>query len=80
MIDHTTIGTGFAATRKLKALIDKGDIQLAGNKRLRIYGALDCYSGKRMKKENRVFFVSEKEAIEQGYRCCRNCWSKCLKV
>ena len=26
-----------------------------------------------MKKENRVFFVSEQEAIEQGYRPCGNC-------
>ena len=26
-----------------------------------------------MKKENRVFFTSEKEAIAQGYRPCGHC-------
>lgn len=76
MIHHTALGNGFAASRWLKQLIDQGKIQLAGNKKLRIYGTLDCYSGKRMKKENRVFFASEKEAIENGYRCCKHCWCK----
>lgn len=76
MIHHATLGIGFAASRRLKKLVDQGKAQLAGNKKLRIYGTLDCYSGKRMKKENRVFFNSEKEAIENGYRCCKHCWCK----
>ncbi|HEX2845192.1 MAG TPA: Ada metal-binding domain-containing protein [Chitinophagaceae bacterium] len=76
MIPHTTLGNGFAASRQLKQLIDQRIIQLAGNKKLRIYGTLDCFSGKRMRKENRVFFGSEKEAIESGYRCCKHCWCK----
>ncbi|WP_420321219.1 Ada metal-binding domain-containing protein [Flagellimonas sp.] len=48
-------------------------VQWAGNKKLKIYGSLRCKSGKRMKKENRVFFRSEKEAIDAGYRPCGHC-------
>lgn len=59
--------------RKLKLLIDNGVIKFGGNKPLRIYGTLSCQSGKRMKKENRVFFQSEEEAIGEGYRPCDHC-------
>jgi len=59
--------------RKLMSLIDNGAIKLGGNKPLKIYGALSCTSGKRMKKENRVFFQSEEEAIDEGYRPCGHC-------
>ena len=59
--------------RKLKLLIDNGEIVLGGNKQLKIYGTLSCKSGKRMRKENRVFFNSEKEAIDKGYRPCGHC-------
>ena len=54
-------------------MIAKGKITLGGNKQLKIYGTLRCKSGKRMKMENRVFFVSEKEAVTQGYRPCGHC-------
>ncbi len=59
--------------RKPKTLIDNGEIVLGGNKKLKIYGTLFCKSGKRMKRENRVFFSSEKEAIDEGYRPCGHC-------
>src|SRR5215831_3531484 len=59
--------------RRLKSLIDDGTIKLGGNKLLKIYGALSCSSGKRIKKENRVFFHSEEEAINEGYRPCGHC-------
>ena len=58
---------------KLKSLIKKGEITFGGNKQLKIYGILKCQSGKRMQKENRVFFLSEKEAIYFGYRPCAHC-------
>jgi len=57
-------------------LIRKGEIKFAGNVKLKIYGKLSCYSGKRMKKENRVFFESEAEAISFGFRPCGNCMKK----
>ena len=79
MVSHFSLGNGFAAARHLRQLISEGRVRLAGNKKLRIYGTLDCFSGKRMKKENRVFFSSETEAIENGYRCCKNCWCKKFK-
>jgi len=53
--------------------IRNGSICLGGNAKLKIYGKLDCTSGKRMKKENRVFFVSEQEARKQGFRPCGHC-------
>ena len=45
----------------------------AGWKKGKIFGRLDCKSGKRMKKENRVFFLSWQDAINAGYRPCKNC-------
>ena len=53
--------------------IKNGSITLAGNSRLKIYGLLNCYSGKRMKRINRVFFRDEAEAKELGFRSCKNC-------
>ncbi len=54
-------------------LIRSGRIRFGGYRRLKIYGRLGCWSGKRMRRENRVFFESEQEAIEAGYRPCGHC-------
>src|SRR5215211_6528627 len=62
--------------RELRKKIKEHLFVLAGNSKLKIYGRLNCKSGKRMKKENRVFFTSEEEAIEQGFRPCGNCLRK----
>jgi methylphosphotriester-DNA--protein-cysteine methyltransferase len=58
---------------ELLMLIQQGAITLAGNRRLKIYGKLTCASGRRMKKENRVFFKNTAEALENGFRPCGNC-------
>ena len=74
MIFHTALGnTGFGRRRKLKALIKENEITLGGNIRLKIYGLLTCGTGKRMKIKNRVFFISEEEAVREGYRPCGHC-------
>ncbi|VVB79520.1 Metal binding domain of Ada [uncultured archaeon] len=39
----------------------------------KIFGRLDCKSGMRMKKENRVFFHRLEDAITEGYRPCQKC-------
>ena len=57
----------------IRRLIQREEIMLAGNLSLKIYGTLSCASGKRMKKENRVFFKNETEAIQQGFRPCCHC-------
>ncbi|MEL7046644.1 MAG: Ada metal-binding domain-containing protein [Pseudomonadota bacterium] len=62
-MDEATLASKIAARK----------ISLAGNERLKIYGSLDCKSGKRMKRENRVFFTDEQEAVALGYRPCGNC-------
>ena len=71
MIQHIEIGD-----KELKKTIKQNEITFGGNLSLKIYGRLNCKSGKRMKKENRVFFQSEREAINQGFRPCVNCMNK----
>jgi methylphosphotriester-DNA--protein-cysteine methyltransferase len=68
MIRHIEIND-----RELRARIKQNEIPFAGNAKLKIYGKLNCKSGKRMKKENRVFFHSEKEAADNGFRPCGHC-------
>ncbi len=57
----------------LRSKIRCGEITLAGNRKLKIYGKLNCSSGKRMKRGYRVFFASEQKAREWGYRPCGHC-------
>jgi methylphosphotriester-DNA--protein-cysteine methyltransferase len=68
MIRHTEIGD-----KELRRSIKNKTILLGGNLKLKIYGSLSCRSGKRMKKENRVFFISEEQAKENGFRPCGHC-------
>ena len=63
----------------LKKLIKQHQVCFGGNEKLKIYGTLKCRSGKRMKKQNRVFFISEDEAIEQGYRPCGHCMRRAYR-
>jgi methylphosphotriester-DNA--protein-cysteine methyltransferase len=65
---------------ELRKQIREHKICFGGNKKLKIYGTLYCSSGKRMKKENRVFFVTEKEAVENGYRPCGHCMKEKYKI
>ncbi|MBV8255602.1 MAG: metal-binding protein [Chitinophaga sp.] len=77
MIYHEQLGaTTFARSKALLAAIKKGEIRFGGNRKLKIYGTLQCSSGKRMKTVNRVFFVSEDEALSMGYRACKRCMKK----
>ncbi len=74
MMRHTSLGDStFKRSRQLKQLLDKNEIAFAGNLKLKIYGTLDCPSGKRMKAQNRVFFSSAAEAVESDYRPCGHC-------
>ena len=52
----------------LRRLIITGHIRYGGNMRLRVYGRLDCSSGKRMKRSSRVFFGDAAEARRHGRR------------
>ena len=54
---------------------------LGGNKRLKIYGKLDCPSANRWilkghYVKDRVFFLDEETAIKSGYRPCAVCMKK----
>ncbi|WP_255696579.1 Ada metal-binding domain-containing protein [Solitalea lacus] len=61
-------------------MIHSGLIRFGGNVKLKIYGMLNCSSGKRMKTEYRVFFNSADEARKAGYRPCGNCLRKEYKL
>jgi methylphosphotriester-DNA--protein-cysteine methyltransferase len=54
-------------------LIRSGSIVYGGNIQLKIYGTLSCGFGKRLQRSNRVFFNSEQEAVDNGYRPCGHC-------
>ncbi len=65
---------------KLYKVWKKGKIVLtpfpgryAGIKTVKIFGRLDCKSGMRAKKENRIFFYFWEDAIKAGYRPCKKC-------
>lgn len=54
---------------------------LGGNRRLKIYGRLDCPSANRWISKgyyvkDRVFFLNEEDAINAGYRPCSICMRK----
>ena len=58
---------------------------MGGNKKLKIYGKLDCQSALNWLKkgyyvDNRVFFESEEVAQELGYRPCGVCMKKEYKI
>lgn len=58
---------------ELQQKIRLKEIMYGGNSKLKIYGTLQCKSGKRMKKENRVFFNSVEQAKSESYRPCGHC-------
>lgn len=68
MIKHLDIND-----RDLRSKIKQKEICFGGNRKLKIYGTLQCKSGKRMKRENRIFLASESEAIKNGFRPCGHC-------
>ena len=73
MWSHLNLGSSiFSRKRRFYKMIQSGEITLAGNSRLKIYGRLDCKSGMRMKLENRIFFTSKQEAEKLKYRPCGN--------
>jgi len=74
MLSHSEMGsTALERRRTLWKLVRTGAVTLAGNRRLKIYGRLDCSSGKRMNVVNRVFFRDEADAVSTGYRPCGHC-------
>jgi len=68
MIKHPDI-----SDKELRRKMKQQQICFGGNNRLKIYGTLQCKSGKRMKQENRVFFATENEAFTNGFRPCGHC-------
>lgn len=60
--------------------IRRKEINFGGNIKGRIYGRLDCPSGKRILKKNRVFFASAPEAVKKGYRPCAHCMRRAYLI
>ncbi|ATL46130.1 metal-binding protein [Chitinophaga caeni] len=77
MLLHSELGgTRYERAKCLWKLTVDGKIKYAGNKALKIYGSLQCKSGRRMKMTNRVFFADQEEARNAGYRPCGHCMKK----
>lgn len=74
MIQHAEI-----PDEAIRNKIRSKKILYGGNNNLKIYGALSCTSGKRMKRANRVFFSSEQEAVANGFRPCGHCLKAAYK-
>lgn len=82
-------GTAHMRGKDIWPLVENGAVKLGGHRKLKLYGRLDCKSANRYLKngtyqKNRVLFVSEAEAIENGYRPCATClpqhyekWQQC---
>jgi hypothetical protein len=68
MITHTELNE-----KQVRQLIHKSIVTIAGNRNLKIFGKLNCRSGKRMKKINRIFFESVQEALRNNFRPCGHC-------
>ncbi len=75
MIQHSDI-----SDQDLRCDLRRGRLRVGGNSRLKIYGTLDCGSGKRMHRANRVFFKNENEARDAGYRPCGNCMKEAYQA
>lgn len=74
MVAHTKL-----SDIALRCKIRNKEICFGGNRKLSIYGLLNCTSGKRMKKENRVFFGTEQEAQQNNFRPCYRCLKETYK-
>ena len=68
MVSHLEL-----SDKDLRSKIKQQEICFAGNRKLKIYGTLACRSGKKMKRENRVFFRIENEALAKNFRPCAHC-------
>ncbi|MDD7886183.1 Ada metal-binding domain-containing protein [Flavivirga sp. 57AJ16] len=63
----------YTSAKHLYSKIKNKKVSYGGNINLKIYGKLNCKSGKRMKKENRIFFSSKEEALIFGFIPCGHC-------
>jgi len=75
MIEHKNL-----SAVEVRSLIHNNRITLGGNIPAKIYGTLTCSSGKGMKKENRLFFEDQNEAILAGFRPCGRCMREEFKI
>jgi methylphosphotriester-DNA--protein-cysteine methyltransferase len=75
MIKHIDIDDN-----ELHQKIKRKEIVYGGNINLKIYGTLQCKSGKRMKSKNRVFFKTIQQAKELGFRPCGHCLRADYKI
>ncbi|MFT7144339.1 MAG: methylphosphotriester-DNA--protein-cysteine methyltransferase [Alphaproteobacteria bacterium] len=75
MILHLNI-----STNDLLKAIKRKDITFAGWTVGKIYGHLNCVSGKnKIKAQNRVFFSTEQDATNHDYRPCAVCMKDTYK-
>lgn len=57
-----------------KKPVKKVEARLVGSSESDKFHSLDCRFAKMIKKENRVYFIDEKEAKSKGYKGCKKCY------
>lgn len=72
------VHTAHLTKRELVRLRTAGELAYGGHRKNKIYGTLDCKGAKRWIArghyvKQRVFFSSESEAINHGFRPCAQC-------
>ncbi len=73
LIDEIMIKHNEISNIELKIKFGNNEICFGGNTSLKIYGKIGCNSGKRMKKNNRIFFNSGQVILSYDYRPCEHC-------
>lgn len=48
-------------------------VSYCGNKNSKIFHKISCSSVKSMKEENKVYFATKEEFLENGYQTCKMC-------
>lgn len=71
---HDTTHKLYRLLRSGKTMMSETPGEYAGWRGGKIFGRLDCQSGKRLiQPKNRVFFATLEDAVREGYRPCQRC-------
>lgn len=71
---HDTMHKLYRVLRAGETVMSETPGRYAGWRGGRIFGRLDCQSGKRLiHPKNRVFFATLEDAVREGYRPCQKC-------
>jgi signal transduction histidine kinase len=59
--------------RKSERLIEEASKRFIGSKKNKVFHRNDCRIGKRISKDNKVYFENKSDALSSGYKPCKVC-------